>query len=170
MTIGMTLGEGSTKRSHALPHDLIVLLPYWMIALKGDKFLLCSVAISKRAWWVSGLWSYLTEMRQLTRCSRPPNFQCFYECCIRKRYFPAFWKTAKIVISLKSPEQNRNNPRSLRAISLLPAFGKVLRRIMAEKLGWKHPIWCQIGSTAYKLEVHWRRVSVCEMSTSLQSL
>lgn len=49
-------------------------------------------------------------------------------------YLTAFWITAKVVVLLKSFEKERTHFRSYRARSLLPALGKVLERIMGQRL------------------------------------
>lgn len=54
--------------------------------------------------------------------------------CVEEGYFPRAWKCARVVVLLKSPERVRSNPRSYRGISLLPVLGKVLERVMVDRL------------------------------------
>ena len=83
-------------------------------------------------------WDGMTgEMCKAIWQTIPSHVQCLFEYCFRKGYFPAFWKTTRVVVLLKSPEKDKSSPQSYRAISLLPAFGKVLERIMVQRLGVK---------------------------------
>lgn len=44
----------------------------------------------------------------------PSHLMCLYECCLRDGYFPAFWKTTRDVVSLKSSENRDVSQRHLR--------------------------------------------------------
>lgn len=58
-------------------------------------------------------------------------------CRVRCRRSPgmdAAWKTARVIVLLKSPDKVRSNPGSYRGISLLIVLSKVLDRIMVSRL------------------------------------
>lgn len=73
-----------------------------------------------------GLWS-----------SIPDHLLSLYGQCMNESYFPNEWKVGNVVILLKSPDKERNNPRSYRPICLLSVLGKVLERIMVARLNEK---------------------------------
>lgn len=54
--------------------------------------------------------------------------------CLESGVFPDEWKIARVVVLLKSSDKPRSNPGSYRGICLLSALGKVLERIMIERL------------------------------------
>ena len=54
--------------------------------------------------------------------------------CLEDGVFPREWKAARVVVLLKSPEKLRSDPGSYRGICLLSALGKVLERIMIDRL------------------------------------
>jgi hypothetical protein len=64
----------------------------------------------------------------------PEYLEALFGKCIEGGYFPNDWKKARVVVLLKSPDRIRSDPRSYRGISLLPVLGKVLERIMIERL------------------------------------
>lgn len=64
----------------------------------------------------------------------PEYLEAIYDRCIWEGYFPREWKVARVVPLLKSPDKIRSDPASYRGISLLPVLGKVLERIMVERL------------------------------------
>ncbi|KAK9747042.1 Reverse transcriptase (RNA-dependent DNA polymerase) [Popillia japonica] len=60
-----------------------------------------------------------------------------YNGCLEERVFPREWKVAKGVILLKNEEKVRTDPRSYRLISLLPVWGKILERMLVNRLNEK---------------------------------
>lgn len=64
----------------------------------------------------------------------PEYLEALYGQCVREGYFPREWKIARVIVLLKSLDKDRSNPRSYRGISLLPVFGKVLEKIMVQRL------------------------------------
>ena len=64
----------------------------------------------------------------------PEYLEAIYNKCVWEGYFPREWKIARVVPLLKSPDKIRSDPRSYRGISLLPVLGKVLERVMVERL------------------------------------
>lgn len=64
----------------------------------------------------------------------PEYLGAMFRKCVSAGYFPKEWKSARVIVLLKSPDKIRSNPRSYRGISLLPALGKVLERIMVNRL------------------------------------
>lgn len=57
-----------------------------------------------------------------------------YECCMKEGVFPDPWKRAEVVALLKAPDKVKSDATSYRPISLLDGFGKILERIMVERL------------------------------------
>lgn len=57
-----------------------------------------------------------------------------YDVCLSSRRFPLTWKTARVIELLKSPEKVRSDPGSYRPICLLSVLGKVLERMMVNRL------------------------------------
>ena len=64
----------------------------------------------------------------------PEYLGAIFGRCVSEGYFPGAWKCARVVVLLKSPDRVRSNPRSYRGISLLPVLGKVLERVMVNRL------------------------------------
>lgn len=56
-----------------------------------------------------------------------------YKECMNKQTFPEAWKNARI-IPLKKPGKKKDQPSSYRPISLLPVLGKILERIIHNRL------------------------------------
>ena len=54
--------------------------------------------------------------------------------CFQDGIFPRQWKKAKTIILLKSPDKPKSQPRSYRPICLLPAWSKILEKLMVERL------------------------------------
>ena len=61
------------------------------------------------------------------------NIALIYNSCLKTGYFPNAWKQAKVVM-LPKPGKDLTKPTSYRPISLLPAMGKILERIVASRL------------------------------------
>lgn len=66
--------------------------------------------------------------------SIPDYMYELYAKCVSEGVFPSEWKCARVFVLLKSPDRIRSNPRSFRGISLIPVLGKVLERVMVERL------------------------------------
>lgn len=64
----------------------------------------------------------------------PEYLEALYGRCVHEGYFPREWKVARVIVLLKSLDKDRSNPRSYRGISLLPVFGKILERILVQRL------------------------------------
>jgi hypothetical protein len=56
-----------------------------------------------------------------------------FNACLTLGYFPVAWKIGKVV-ALPKPNKNVNNPSSYRPITLLPSFGKMLEKVIMEKI------------------------------------
>ncbi|EFA13507.2 Putative 115 kDa protein in type-1 retrotransposable element R1DM-like Protein [Tribolium castaneum] len=65
---------------------------------------------------------------------RPDLMHRMYEQCVLEGTFPREWKKANVVVLLKSPDKDRAEIRSYRPICLLSVFGKVMERIMVNRL------------------------------------
>jgi len=64
----------------------------------------------------------------------PEWLKRMYDVCLSTMCFPAVWKTARLIVLLKSPEKVRSDPGSYRPICLLSVFGKVLECMMVRRL------------------------------------
>lgn len=101
----------------------------------------------------------------------PEYVESVIQECLREGYFPRVWKVAKVVILLKSPERMRNSLSSYRGICLLPVLGKILERVLVERLQERvaHRLcpW-QFGLSAGKSveDAWWHMIKRIEDSTS----
>lgn len=57
-----------------------------------------------------------------------------YNNCLEQGVFPAQWKSAVIRILLKGEDKDESDPKSYRPISLLPVLGKILEKLIHERL------------------------------------
>lgn len=64
----------------------------------------------------------------------PKVFADCYNACLLEGTFPTPWKRAKLVLLHKGKGKPRNAPTSYRPISLLDGSGKVLERLLLERL------------------------------------
>lgn len=55
--------------------------------------------------------------------------EILYRVCVEERHFPREREVARVSEQLKSIDKHRTNARSYRSISLLPAFGKIVREM-----------------------------------------
>ena len=81
-----------------------------------------------------GLDGIVGEMAKKMWLAVPEYMECMYNKCLRMCYFPSEWKRANVVILLKSVDKDITKPESYRPISLLPVLGKVLERILINRL------------------------------------
>lgn len=64
----------------------------------------------------------------------PEYFFALFSECVRAGKLPLSWRTAEVVVILKSDAKPRNDPKSYRPICLLPVFSKVMEGIMIARL------------------------------------
>lgn len=86
---------------------------------------------SKAATGIDGLTG---DMWRAAWYALPQYMVELYGECLNTGYFPTAWKAASVVVLLKSPEKPKTNPGSYRGICLLSVMGKILERIMADRL------------------------------------
>lgn len=67
--------------------------------------------------------------------SIPTTFVTLYNCCLQKGFFPTNWKTALIKL-LHKPNSDHSNPDNYRPISLLSIMGKVLDKLLINRISW----------------------------------
>lgn len=80
-------------------------------------------------------WDGMTgEMCRNIWSAIPSYVECLFEECFRMEHFPEEYKVARVVVLRKASALDMSSPRSYRPISLLPALGKVLERIMVQRL------------------------------------
>ena len=67
----------------------------------------------------------------------PPEYLALladlYTCCLNTGYFPKAWKTA-LVTMIPKPDKDPHIPANYRPISLLSCLGKLLERVIADRL------------------------------------
>ena len=91
-----------------------------------------------------GLDGLTGEMVKAIWSAVPEYLFAIFSECVRENYFPLQWKCAKVIVLLKSNDKIRSNPRSYRGISLLPVLGKVLERVMVNRLMERIPEPCSL--------------------------
>lgn len=64
----------------------------------------------------------------------PLYIKSMYDECLRSGYYPSEWKEARVVALLKGDDKDKKEPGSYRPISLLSGLGKVMERMMVERL------------------------------------
>jgi hypothetical protein len=64
----------------------------------------------------------------------PEEILKFFNLCLTLNYFPKQWKIASLIVLLKSKSCEREIPSSYRPISLLPNFGKILEKLISNRL------------------------------------
>ncbi|CAI6374145.1 unnamed protein product [Macrosiphum euphorbiae] len=74
------------------------------------------------------------ELIKLTFKKFPDVFVDCYNACLLEGTFPTPWKRAKLVLLHKGKGKPKNVPSSYRPISLLDGSGKVLERLLLERL------------------------------------
>lgn len=89
---------------------------------------------SMRVGKAPGLDGVNVDMLRMIWRAIPVWLKGVYDACLRSGCFHVAWKTARVVVLLKSPEKVWSNPGSYRPICLLPVLGKVLERMMVERL------------------------------------
>lgn len=81
-----------------------------------------------------GMDGICAEMLRMIWRAIPDRLKRVYDVCLQTGCFPAKWKTARVIVLLKSPEKVRTDPGSYRPICLLSVLGKVLERLMVRRL------------------------------------
>ena len=61
------------------------------------------------------------------------NPASIYQTAIETQYFPKPWKDGTTIL-LPKPQKDHTNPKNYRPITLLPALGKTLERIINARL------------------------------------
>ena len=64
----------------------------------------------------------------------PMYVKCMYDKCLNEGNFPRTWKKARVIPLLKGIDKDRKEPGSYRPISLLNGMGKLLERLMTERM------------------------------------
>lgn len=106
------------------------------------------------------------EMLRVIWRAIPVWLKSMYDLCFSTKCFSKAWKTAKIVVLLKSLDKVRSDPGSYRPICLLPVFGKGLERMMVRRL--KQNVSDKMCDAQYgfvtgrSIEGAWSRVSNCK--------
>lgn len=111
-----------------------------------------------------GMDGVTNEMIRNVWFSVPLYLKGMYDSCLNEGLFPNQWKEARVVTLLKGAGKDRTEPRSYRPISLLSGLGKVLERMMTERMMIRmNGKWndCQYGFVSGRCtEDAWERVKV----------
>ena len=59
-----------------------------------------------------------------------------FNACLNISHYPTKWKVAKITVLKKPNKETYKTPKSFRAISVLDTLGKILEKILYERLNW----------------------------------
>ena len=59
-----------------------------------------------------------------------------FNACLKISHHPTKWKVAKITVLKKPNKETYKTPKSFRAISVLDTLGKILQKILYERLNW----------------------------------
>lgn len=81
-----------------------------------------------------GLDGVSAEMLRAIWRAIPEWLKRIYDVCLSTMCFPVAWKTARVIVLLKSPEKTRSDPGPYRPICLLSVLGKVLERMMVKRI------------------------------------
>ena len=77
----------------------------------------------------------ITKAMALQVATSAPSFmKAMYDSSLKDGLFPEKWKEARVVTLLKGADKDRAEPRSYRPISLLSGLGKILERMLVERL------------------------------------
>jgi hypothetical protein len=68
-----------------------------------------------------------------------PYLARLYSECLKQSKFPRTWKQAKLIILLKNEDKDKTSPKSYRPICLLNIFGKMLERIIVNRINQFRP-------------------------------
>jgi hypothetical protein len=66
----------------------------------------------------------------------PTYITALYNGWLRRRVFPKKWKRAKLIPITKSGKENSNNISKFRPISLLNVGGKVLEKVLINRINY----------------------------------
>lgn len=81
-----------------------------------------------------GIDGICTEMLRVIWRVIPEWLKRVYDACLSTMCFPVVWKTARVIVLLKSPDKVRSDSGSYRPICLLSVLGKVLERMMVKRM------------------------------------
>lgn len=92
--------------------------PFWSLGdrAKGEEKKFPSAVLRHRGEHDeanAGMGRHTGETCKVISRAVPSHAQCLYECCLRDGYFPAFWKTTRDVVFLKSSENRDVSQRHL---------------------------------------------------------
>ena len=68
-----------------------------------------------------------------------PYLARLYTHCFKQKIFPKIWKSAKLIILLKNPDKEKTNIKSYRPICLLNLFGKILEKLIVNRINKYRP-------------------------------
>ncbi|KAG8179219.1 hypothetical protein JTE90_004047 [Oedothorax gibbosus] len=73
------------------------------------------------------------ELIRAIHCHEPKLLCILFNACKRWTFFPQSWKNAKLVLLLKNGK-DRESTKAYRPICLLPALGKVLEKLLTQRV------------------------------------
>ena len=66
----------------------------------------------------------------------PKYLTAIYNCCLWRGEFPKRWNKAKLIPTVKPGKENDNNVSKFRPISLLNIGGKVLEKLLINRINY----------------------------------
>nr|XP_037872912.1 uncharacterized protein LOC119629799 [Bombyx mori] len=87
----------------------------------------------KKAPGIDGLTSDICRQAISTN---PRVFLSLANKCLELGYFPKIWKEAIVVVLRKPDKENYTEAKSYRPIGLLPVMGKILEKMMVNRIKW----------------------------------
>jgi hypothetical protein len=81
-----------------------------------------------------GIDSITNEIIQLIYETDSKFFEKLYNKCLEISHFPTLWKKARIKLIIKNVDKPRNDINNYRPIALLPNMGKILEKLVIERI------------------------------------
>ena len=79
----------------------------------------------------------------------PELFKKIYNKCLRLNLFPRRWKSAIVKVIRKHSVQDYTSPKAYRPICLLPLMGKILEKLMGDRLSYYLESTNQLSNNQY---------------------
>jgi ribonuclease HI len=81
-----------------------------------------------------GLDGFNSDIMLQTFTCIPDTFTTIYNLCLKSNEFPTIWKKSKVQILTKPGNRSPEDPSTYRPISLLSVFGKLLEKLMIDRI------------------------------------
>lgn len=74
------------------------------------------------------------EVLAIVAKKNPGDMMSIYQRCLRDGVFPCRWKKARLVLFHKGPDKPLDNPSSFKPLYILDIAGKLLERILLQRI------------------------------------